>query len=366
MGEPLLAGAEGNRARLGAAVVLRDDRSQPVEHRALDVRWARRGRVHDPAQRGEVIARAHPLGHGEQAHEHRGNHLHDRDAMLVDDPQELLGVEARHDRHVHARDRGGQRIHVRRGVVHRRGDHGALTRTELKDPREQRPAGLSLRVGGGCAHDTLRSSGGARRVDDADGCGLRRLRPRLAAGQPLGPEQRTGGRRRLERSWTGRHDDEREAPGHPRRDRRQEIGVHDERLRATVAEHVRDLVAAPVPVDRHGAGTQRHRRDGGLQELDRIAQQQRDPVPGADSELVEPAGRTQRATEQLRIRTEAGVATDAYLLLRWHLADANRPCGARGGFERARARPAHWARSADAGEPSCAATRSTALRKRRK
>ena len=57
--EPLLAGAVHDRPRLGAAVVLGDDRAQPLDHRALDVGRTRRGGVNDPAQRGEVIARAH-------------------------------------------------------------------------------------------------------------------------------------------------------------------------------------------------------------------------------------------------------------------------------------------------------------------
>ena len=63
--------------------------------------------------------------------------------------------------------------------------------------------------------------------------------------------------------------------------------MQHEHLRAAVGEHVRDLLAAPVPVDRHRARAQRHGRDRGLQELERVAQQQRDTVARTDAERRE-------------------------------------------------------------------------------
>ncbi len=148
--------------------------------------------------------------------------------------------------------------------------------------------------------------------------------PRLAAGKPVVPAQRAVGGSRGERSSARRlslgerDDDHRDPVGTLGGDHRPEVGVHDERLRGAVAQHVRDLLATPVPVDRHGARAQRHGRDRSLEELDRVAQQQRDPVACADAELGEPAGRAQRAVEQLGIGGEALAAADADLLAPSH------------------------------------------------
>ncbi len=74
-----------------------------------------------------------------------------------------------------------ERVHVRRRVVHRRRDHGALAGVELEDLPEQRLRRLALLVRGRRAHDPLRPTGCAGGVDDADRSALGRLRPRLVA-----------------------------------------------------------------------------------------------------------------------------------------------------------------------------------------
>ena len=96
--------------------------------------------------------------------------------------------------------------------------------------------------------------------------------------------------------------------------------MQDERLRAAVGEDMRDLIAAPVPVDRDRARAERDGRDRGFDELDRVAQQKRDPLAGADAGLCEARAESQRARKQLGVAARALAAADADLLHAGHQA----------------------------------------------
>ena len=185
-----------------------------------------------------------------------------------------------------------ERVDVRGGVVHRRRDHGPLALAELEDLRQHRARFLALLLARRRPHDALRLAGRPRGVDDAHRCGspappARAPAPVIHCSQRSAP----GGSARRPRRPRRRA---RRRRGTRRLDRRPQVGVQHQHLRAAVAEDVRDLLAAPMPVDRHRARAERHRRDRGLQELDRVAQQQRDPVARADAQLGEAAARPQR------------------------------------------------------------------------
>ncbi len=94
------------------------------------------------------------------------------------------------------------------------------------------------------------------------GTRLRRLRPRLVAPGRCHsgpPRQRRRAmrpaaarpRRRCRSAATGTTITLTPS-GTSRAIRRPQVGVHDERLRGAVAQYVCDLLAAPMPVDRHG------------------------------------------------------------------------------------------------------------------
>ena len=195
---------------------------------------------------------------------------------------------------------------------------------------EQRLRALALLVRGRVADHALGPPGRARGVDDAHGRALRRLRPRLGRGQPLGPAERALGDGRSRAAAAVRiglgvrwDDHDGHLARHALGDPGPQVLVHDQHLRAAVEQHVLDLLAAPVPVDRHGARSERHGRDRGLEELDRVAQQQRDAVACVDAERTQAAGRPQRPAEQLRIRAEASAAANADLLLLGHRGHAS-------------------------------------------
>src|SRR5579862_1781241 len=99
VGEPLLGGDPRAADVLGRRVVLLDDGAPPLHHLALDGDGARRGRVHDVAETGDVVAVADLLRELQEADEHGRHHLGVRHAVALDEGEELLGVEALHAHH---------------------------------------------------------------------------------------------------------------------------------------------------------------------------------------------------------------------------------------------------------------------------
>ncbi len=165
--EPLVAVAGDDDPDLGRSVVLEDHRPEPLDHAPLDVDGARRGRVDDALERAEVVARADVVGELQQAHEHRRDCLGVRDPLRFDEPQELLGLEPRHDRQLDPEREREQALRVRSRVIHRRGDQRPHARPQAH--RRQRDRRHLLRLLGGhrVAQDALGQAGRARRVDHA-------------------------------------------------------------------------------------------------------------------------------------------------------------------------------------------------------
>ena len=128
--EPFVAVAGDDDPDLGGAVVLEDHRSEPLDHPPLDVDGARRGGVDDALERAEVVAAADLVGKVEQPHEHRRDCLGVRDPLRFDEPQELLGLESRHDRQLDPEREREHGLRVRCGVVHRRGDQRSHARPQ--------------------------------------------------------------------------------------------------------------------------------------------------------------------------------------------------------------------------------------------
>ena len=81
--EPVGAVDERRAHALGRGVVLVDDRAPPLDHLALHLDRARRGRVDRDLLRRQVVAGAHLVGQLQHAHEHRRHPLAVRDAVAA-------------------------------------------------------------------------------------------------------------------------------------------------------------------------------------------------------------------------------------------------------------------------------------------
>ena len=114
MGEPIGRGDVGAARAFGCGVVLVDDRTPPVEHLALGLDAARRGRVQRDLHRRQVVLRARLLGQLQHAHEHRRHPLRMGDPVLLDQGERGFGIEVLHD------DRGAAEAHRREAVEQRR------------------------------------------------------------------------------------------------------------------------------------------------------------------------------------------------------------------------------------------------------
>ena len=165
--EPLAAGDDAERLRLGAAVELEDPiGTEPLDPRLLEPHGARRGHVEDHAQTREVVARALGLGQAPDAVHHRRHRVHPVDAMPLDEGQGERRVEARHHDDVVAaqqRQRGGRE----RAVVVERSAH--QVHAVVGDAQQRREAGERLPGAGLGRHDELGASRAA-----AGGGGLER------------------------------------------------------------------------------------------------------------------------------------------------------------------------------------------------
>ena len=96
-----------------------NDRTPPIDHPLLDLHRTGSCSVESELQRRQVVAPTHLLWQLEHAAEHRGHQLRVRDSVPLDQGQELLRVEALHDRHGASAADGQRRIAQGRRVVQR-------------------------------------------------------------------------------------------------------------------------------------------------------------------------------------------------------------------------------------------------------
>ncbi|CDZ91665.1 hypothetical protein RHRU231_860046 [Rhodococcus ruber] len=173
--EPLLRRDEGAADGFGGRVVLVDPLAPPVDHGALDLDRARRGRVDGHPHRGQIVAAAGPFGQLQQPDEMRGHPLTVGDAVALEVGEAGLGVEpARDDRGAPEGLRRGPEPQ-RRSMVDRR--RGVVHATVVEAETLQQPD----RVGGRLLTDlhsaergldSLRPAGRARRVEHVRAAGL--------------------------------------------------------------------------------------------------------------------------------------------------------------------------------------------------
>ena len=124
---------EGDRAGFGRAVEFVDHRPPPFDHRALDVGGTGRGGMDDVAQRRHVVFPAHLLRQLHQPDEHGRHHEDGVDLLGLDQPQEFLRVEPRHQHQRAAETAGAQAERVRRGMIQRPRQQRAGARLQAVD-----------------------------------------------------------------------------------------------------------------------------------------------------------------------------------------------------------------------------------------
>ncbi len=128
------------------------------------------------------------------------------------------------------------------------------------------------------------------------GIGLMAREPALPFGRALRHAALFGGEAERGAQFGRRlHHDDMDACRHAALDLAQQVGMHDQRLGAAVAQDVAGLVGLVVPVDRAGiaAGLARHQHR--FEEGDLVAQHDRHDVAFADAELAERGHAAQRA-----------------------------------------------------------------------
>ncbi len=162
--QPLLGPDERDTRALRGTVVLVDDRPPPpLDHLALDVRWAGRRRVHHAPQRRQVELITHRLGQPQHPHEHGGDELRMGDAVSFDALEHLDRIEPLHHHGGRSGRLGAHGPHGRSGVVkrcgteiHRLGVHAERLEHRCRHcrvtGRRQRPA------------DAFRTTGAAGRI----------------------------------------------------------------------------------------------------------------------------------------------------------------------------------------------------------
>ena len=288
-------------AGLGGAVVFGDDRAPPFDHLALHRRRARRRPMRDPAQRGEVVASLHLGGQAQEAHEHGRHDMHVADPVPVDQPQHVLGVEARLQDHVEAEPGAAHAVGGGRGVVHRPVHQHDRRRIGGEPPVARhflRRGGLQLGRRRLAAH-ALGSAGRTRRIDHAAARRLGRLGIGRAARHEAIPRLDALGRAAL-LGWQvvgrgdllgRRHAQDLHARGNARRDLGQEVAMRHQHLGGAVAQDVARLLRREMPVDRHGIGAELTRRHVDLEGREIVAQHQGDAVVLAHAQRRQAARR---------------------------------------------------------------------------
>ena len=118
------AGYVGDVAQLARRIAFMDHRAPPFDHALLGFGRAGRASAGDEPQRRQVIGAAHFGRQVQQAPEHGRHQVSVGQALLLNQPQALLGVEAWCDPQVGVVQRGLDGVTGRRRVVDRRADQG--------------------------------------------------------------------------------------------------------------------------------------------------------------------------------------------------------------------------------------------------
>ena len=95
--QPLFAVAGREAQALGGAVVLLNDRPPPLDHLLLHLHRTGCGGVDNHFERREIVGRARCFGQFQQATEHGRHELAVGDAIVFDQAEVLLRIEAFHD-----------------------------------------------------------------------------------------------------------------------------------------------------------------------------------------------------------------------------------------------------------------------------
>ena len=168
MREPVVGVDRGEQVDLRRRVVLVHDRSEPLDHLRLDLRRTWRRRVDDRAQRRQVEATPLILRQPQQADEHRGDHLHVRHPVALDQLQARAGLEAVHDHRGPAQAVHGHREAQRCRVIQRRGREVDRVLVEAvqapEEPHDRRRR--ADRIERQADRDRLGASGRAGRVEE--------------------------------------------------------------------------------------------------------------------------------------------------------------------------------------------------------
>ena len=119
--EPLVWPDRRSSESLCPAVILVDDRAEPLHHAVLHVHRARGRRVDHTLETRDVVGLADRVGELEHPHEHSRHELRMRDAMRFNHTQHGLGVEPGHHDRGSADAMNRHRVVDPRRVIERRG-----------------------------------------------------------------------------------------------------------------------------------------------------------------------------------------------------------------------------------------------------
>ncbi|GCC47826.1 hypothetical protein chiPu_0031941, partial [Chiloscyllium punctatum] len=195
----------------------------------------------DEAQRRQVVAAPRLLRQAQQPHEHGRHHMHVRDAVALDQLQQIFGIEARLEHDAAAVAERQHAVGMRGRMVHRPVHQDHLILVGLYAVGDGADAGGRRHLLGPhrLAPDALRQSGGARGVEHRRGAdrGIGQRRMRVAPLVPVGHAIRHP--RQFRRHAIGggdlrrrRHDQQFDFRRQSVPDLRQEIRVADQRVGA--------------------------------------------------------------------------------------------------------------------------------------
>ena len=318
MREPV-GGADVCRAgSLGGCVVLVDDRTPPLDHLALGLDRARRGRVQHDLLRRQVVFGAYFVGQLEHAHEHRRHPLRVRHAVLLDAGECAFGIEVLHHDHGPAEAHRAHRIEERRRVIQRR--RGKVDGVAVHPPNRRHHPHLDGLIADPLPRDlVLHALRPPRRPRGIQHPGALELFVERHRRIPIP--------RRLVRLVSGHEPLEiadHQPDLHARhlveqlgRDIAQRV-TDDEHLRVTVVENVSNLVRIEMRVDTSEEQPRPLRRPTRLEELRPVLHQNRDVIPKPQPRSKEELRKPVRPIIELPI-------CNAFTRSRHHISKMRRP-----------------------------------------
>ncbi len=292
MCEPFATGDQRAADALGPAVGLEHpigaDPIDPGPHQPIGTGGPAR---HDPLERREVVARPDILWKPPDAMQHRRHEIHPLDALGLDQPQRLLGIEAAHQHDEPPAHQTLSGVQEGAGVKERARDQddGLGVHAVVQ--------GLAIEARGLGVEDQLRPSGAPARGDRVrvgrGPVGKRQAGPFGAGARRI--HSRRVGPRRVRKHQAGRV----AVRGHP--DDQPGIGELDDRPLLVLRQAVREG-------DRHA--TQLPRREHALEEGDAIGKRDRDAVARPHAELTPRPSARIRCAFEVRPGRRAPIADD--------------------------------------------------------